>query len=97
MAQQSQPVTTIKIRVQPRASKDEVLGFRGDAWRVRVTAPPEGGKANEAVISLLAGALGIARSRVLIMRGHTSREKLVQVESLGLEEVQARLGSPGRK
>lgn len=88
-----QPGATIKVRVQPRASKDEVLGYRGDTLRVRVTAPPEGGKANEAVVALLAGALAVARSRVHIVRGESSRDKLVQVESLGPEEVQRRLES----
>jgi hypothetical protein len=97
MAQQPQPGATIKVRVQPRASRDEIVGWRGDAWRLRVTAAPEGGKANEAVIALLARALGIARSRLHIVRGHASREKQVQVESLGLEEVQARLGSARRE
>jgi uncharacterized protein YggU (UPF0235/DUF167 family) len=67
--------------------------------RLRVTAPPEGGRANEAVISLLAEALNIAKSQVKIARGHTSREKLVTVESLGQEEAQRRLarqsGTPG--
>ena len=91
MAQQSQPSATIKVRVQPRASKDEILGCRGDALRVRVTAPPEGGRANEAVIGLLAGALDVPKSRVNIIRGMASREKLVMIESLTREEVQRRL------
>ena len=91
MAQQSQPSATIKVRVQPRASKDEILSCRGDALRVRVTAPPEGGRANEAVIGLLAGALDVPKSRVNIIRGMASREKLVMIESLTREEVQRRL------
>ena len=91
MAQQSQPVANIKVRVQPRASKNEILDYRGDAIRVRVTAPPQGGRANEAVIALLAQALGVAKSRVSIVRGMASREKLVTIESLTQEEVQRRL------
>jgi uncharacterized protein len=85
------PDVTIRVRVQPKASRDEILGLREDTWRVRVTAPPEGGRANQAVIALLAGALDIPRSRVSIERGHASRDKLVRVESLALEEVQRRL------
>jgi uncharacterized protein (TIGR00251 family) len=91
MTQQSQPAVTIKVRVQPRASKDEILGYRGSALRVRVTAPPDGGRANEAVIALLAGALGVAKSRINIVRGMASREKVVMIESLTQEEVQRRL------
>jgi uncharacterized protein YggU (UPF0235/DUF167 family) len=56
-----------------------------------VTAPPEGGRANEAVIGLLAGALDVPKSRVNIIRGMASREKLVMIESLTREEVQRRL------
>jgi hypothetical protein len=91
MAQQSQPAATIKVRVQPRASRDEIMGYRGDALRVRVTAPPERGRANEAVIALLADALDVAKSRINIVRGTASREKLVMIESLTPEEVQRRL------
>jgi uncharacterized protein (TIGR00251 family) len=91
MTQQFQPIATIKVRVQPRASKNEILGHSGYTLRVRVTAPPEGGRANEAVIALLADALGVAKSRVNIVRGIASREKLVLIESLTQEEIQRRL------
>lgn len=73
------------------ASRNEVLGYQGDSLRLRVTAPPEGGKANEAVISLLAEALGLVKSRVRIVRGRRSRDKLVSVASLTPEEVRRRL------
>jgi uncharacterized protein len=96
MAQQPQSSAHIKVRVQPKASRNQILGYQDDRLRMRVTAPPEGGRANEAVITLLAEALSIAKSRVKIVRGHTSREKLVVVESLGQEEAQRRLASqPG--
>lgn len=96
MSQQPQPRARVKIRVHPRASRNQILGYQGDTLRVRVTAPPEEGRANEAVIALLAEALGIAKSRIKIVRGHASREKLVMVESLGQEETQRRLASqPG--
>jgi uncharacterized protein len=96
MAQQSRPSASIKVRVQPKASRNQILGYQGDRLRVRVTAPPEGGRANEAIIALLVEALSIAKSRVKIVRGHASRERLVVVESLGREEAQHRLASqPG--
>jgi uncharacterized protein (TIGR00251 family) len=91
MAPRSQSYISIKVRVQPRASKDEVLGYQGDALHLRVTAPPEAGKANEAVVSLLAEVLDVAKSQIRIVRGHTSRDKLISVVSLTLEEVQQRL------
>ena len=91
MAQPEQPAATIKIRVQPRASSNLVEGYRGDTVRLRVTAPPEGGKANEAAVSALAQVLGIAKGRIKIVRGHSSRDKLVLVEGLTNGEVAQRL------
>ncbi len=82
---------SIKVRVQPKASRNEVLGYQGDALRVRVTAPPEGGKANDAVVALLADVLRIAKSRISIVRGHASRDKLVTIETLDSAELQRRL------
>lgn len=93
MAPEAQPNATIKVRVQPGASKAQVEGYRGDTLRLRVVAPPEGGKANEAVVALLAEALSVAKSRVRIVRGHSSRDKLVSVESMSPGEVQQRLGA----
>ena len=77
----SQPAATVRVRVQPKASRNQIVGFVGDILRVRVTAPPEDGKANQAVIDLLATSLGVAKSRLQIIRGHSSREKLVSVAS----------------
>jgi uncharacterized protein (TIGR00251 family) len=85
---------SLKVRVQPKAASNRVEGYRGDTLRLRVTAPPEAGKANAAVVSLLAQALGIAKRRVRIVRGHASRDKLVMVETLTPEEVQQRLNTP---
>ena len=82
---------SIKIRVQPKASRNQVVGFSGDTLRLRVTAPPQAGKANQAVIALLSDTLGIARFRVRIIRGRGSREKLVSIASLTTEQVLLRL------
>ncbi len=91
MVQPSENGVTLKIRVQPKASRNQVEGYRGDVLRLRVTAPPQAGEANAAVVSLLAQALGVPKSRVQIVRGHSSREKLVEVESLTPGEVERRL------
>ena len=85
-------MTIIRVRAQPKASRNEVVEYRDDVLRVRVTAPPEDGKANAAVIVLLAESLGIARNRVRITRGHSYRDKLVEVESIDGVELRRRLG-----
>ena len=82
----------LKLRVQPKASKNLVEGCRGDTVRVRVTAPPENGKANAAVVALLADALDVNRSQLTIIKGLRSKNKTVEVESLTLEEAVRRLG-----
>ena len=72
----------IAVRVQPRARRDEVAGERDGAVLVRVTAPPVEGKANEAVRRLLAKRLGIAPGRVSVVRGASSRHKLVEIDGM---------------
>ncbi len=64
----------------PGASRDEIVGQLGDALKVRVAAPPQDGKANQAVIRLLAGHFGVDRKRVRIVAGMTSARKTVEVE-----------------
>ncbi|MGH7391872.1 MAG: DUF167 domain-containing protein [Candidatus Rokuibacteriota bacterium] len=81
----------VAVRVQPRASRDEVLGWRDGVLRVRVTAPPVEGAANGAVVALVAGALGVKPSAVRLIRGQTGRHKLVSVAGLTDDEVRARL------
>ena len=83
------------VKVQPKASRDQVAGYREGVLQLRVTAPPDKGRANAAVVSLLAQALGVAKSRVRIVRGQTSRDKLVTVESLSPEEVRGILETGG--
>lgn len=82
----------LRVRVQPRASRDEVLGWREGVLALRVTAPPVEGEANRAVEALLAGALGVRRSAVTVVRGERGRDKLVRVAGLTDDEVRARLG-----
>ena len=69
----------VEVRVQARARRNEVVEQDG-VLRVRVTAAPEGGEANRAVIALLAEAFGVAPSRVTLVRGATSRDKLFRIE-----------------
>jgi len=76
------------VRLQPRASKNEIVGLQGAALKVRVTAPPVDGLANEAMVELLSKALGVSRRNVCIVSGHSSRTKVVEVTGADLESVQ---------
>lgn len=76
------------VRLQPRASKNEIAGLQGFSLRVRVTAPPVEGLANQALIDFLSDSLGISRRNVCIVSGHSSRMKVVEVSEVGLEAVQ---------
>lgn len=87
-------MASITLRVTPSASRDAVVGWQGDVLRLRVAAPAQRGKANEAVLRLLAAALGIERQRLRIVRGHTSRQKVVSVDGLDEAEIRARLRPP---
>ncbi len=69
----------IDLRVQPGAGRNAVVGRHGDAIKVRVGAPPIGGRANEAVIDLLADTLGVKRADIEVVSGDNSRSKRVRV------------------
>jgi uncharacterized protein (TIGR00251 family) len=69
----------IQVRVRARARRNEIVAQSDGTFRVRVTAAPEGGAANRAVVALLAGALGIAPSRIELVRGAASRDKLFRI------------------
>lgn len=82
----------LHVRVQPRAKRDEVVGERGDAIVIRLAAPPVDGKANAALIAFIARAANVSRSRVEIVRGQTSRDKVVRVEGVTEQELRRALG-----
>jgi len=82
----------LRVRVQPRAARSEIVGWRADGvLSVRVAAPPVQGQANAAVAALLAGALDLRPSAVRVERGARGRDKLVQVDGLSLEEIRQRI------
>lgn len=82
---------TIKIRVQPRAAKNQVSGIMDGALKVRLTAPPVDGAANKACCAFIAELLGVAKGRVAVCHGHTGRNKTVRVEGLTARQVLERL------
>jgi uncharacterized protein len=81
------------VRVQPRASRSEIAGLHGDSLKVRLAAPPVDGAANEALVELIADALGIGRRAVRIVSGQSSRSKVVEVEGVTAAAV-LRLAGP---
>lgn len=83
----------LPVRVTPAAGRDALLGWQGDVLRLSVAAPAVRGKANEAALRLLAAALGLSRQRLRIVRGQTSRQKLIAIEGVDEVEVRARLGA----
>ena len=83
----------VRLRVVPGSRRSELVGRHGDAWKLRVHAPAERGKANDEVVRLLAGTLGVPRSSVRIVRGHSSADKLVEVSEATSAQVEQRLAA----
>ena len=91
MGDRSTAMATLSIKVVPGASRDRVVGRYGDAIKVQVSAPPEGGKANQAVVELIAATLGLRGNQVQIAKGHTQSRKIVHIDGLAQAEVDRRL------
>jgi len=87
----SDPATRIALKVIPGASRDGIVGWLGDALKVRVRQPAERGRANEAVSKLVADALAIPWADVSIVSGQTSQRKTLEIRGLSLAEIRERL------
>jgi uncharacterized protein (TIGR00251 family) len=85
------PTARLRVKVQARARRNEVLGFQGDVLRVKVTAPPVEGKANHAVVELLAAHLRVPKSSIRIVSGEHAPLKLIEVAGLDSATVAERL------
>ncbi len=81
------------VKVVPRARKDEIAGVEGTALKVRLNAPPVEGKANQALVRFLVARCGVTQADVEIVRGSTSRHKLVRVRGLTAGELKRRIGA----
>lgn len=83
----------LAIRLTPRADRDALVAGAapGDPLRARVTAPPVDGQANAALVKVVAKALGVPKSRVSVVKGHTARDKVVRVDGLDAADAHARL------
>jgi len=73
----------LNVRVQPRASRDEIVGPHGDSLKVRITAPPVDGKANAHLVKYLAKAFGVPRARVTLLGGESGRDKRLRIDDPG--------------
>jgi hypothetical protein len=82
----------LAVKVQPRASKNEIGAPLGDELRVKVTGPPVDAAANEALVELLAKQLDCSRARVELVRGHTSRHKVIMLRGFTADEILGKLG-----
>lgn len=71
----------LQLRIQPRASRDEIVGPHGDALKVRITAPPVDGKANAHLLAWLADIFGVPRQQVMLVSGQSGRDKRVRISS----------------
>jgi uncharacterized protein (TIGR00251 family) len=87
----------LRVRVVPGSATPGIVGRHGDAWKVRVRAAPERGRANEAVLDLLAGALAVPKRDVRLVSGHGAREKMVELAGLSAEETDRRLAAAEQK
>ena len=83
----------LKLHVTPGAHQEGIVGWQGQSLRLKVRARPEKGRANEAVIRLLASHLGLPLTSLSIVRGATSRDKLVKVDGLSEDQLRTLLGS----
>ena len=85
--------TRLRLRVSPGAGRAAIVGRHGDAWKVRVTAAPENGRANDAVLRLIADTLSLPRDAVTLVSGHSGRDKIVELTGVGPTLVERRLAS----
>ena len=81
----------LEVKVQPRASRNQIGKVEEGRLKIKVTVPPEGGKANQKVVELLSKALKVPKSNIEIVRGETSRIKLVRIEGTSLATLQEKL------
>jgi uncharacterized protein (TIGR00251 family) len=87
----------VRLRVSPGADTAHVVGRHGEAWKVRVAAPAEGGRANDAVVRLLADTLSLPCDAVTLVSGRGARDKIVQLAGIDATQIERRLSSAAGK
>lgn len=81
----------VQVKVQPNAGSNQVLGLANGVWRIKISAPPDKGKANKELIQFLSDMLGQKKDNIIIVKGQTSHNKLIAIEGLTQAAVNARL------
>ncbi len=91
----AQTGVTLSVRIQPRASKNELVRLENGGLKIRLTAPPVDGAANEALVRFLADRFSVAKSQVELVSGHTSRDKIVRVSGVSSADAESLLLNKG--
>jgi uncharacterized protein len=87
----------LHLRVSPGATRSRIVGKHGDGWKIHVTAPPEDGRANAAVVRLIADAVSVSRSAVSVVSGHGGKDKIVELAGIELGRAERRLNEAAAK
>jgi uncharacterized protein (TIGR00251 family) len=83
----------LNVKVTPNAARDEITGFTEGVLNVKIAAPPEKGKANKKLIDFLSDRLGVSNSSIRLIRGQTSRRKVIAIDGLSRDEVIRRISA----
>jgi len=81
----------LRVWVQPAAARSEIVGFHGEALKIRIAAPAREGRANETLVEFLADFFGLSRSQISIIRGEKTREKVLFLRGIKAEELAGKL------
>lgn len=81
----------LKVRVNPRSSRNQITGWQGDVLAIKLTAPPVEGAANKACIEFLAGRLGVRKSQIALVSGAAGGQKAFEITGISRDEIRARL------
>lgn len=85
----SQDKTQLQVHLQPNARRNEITGFEGDTLKIKVTAQPIKGKANKVLIDLLSKSLGVRKSDIVLVKGETSKHKMILIQGLTMIQIKA--------
>jgi uncharacterized protein len=93
VGERTRTTVRLRLRVVPGARRSQVVGRLGESWKLRVHAAPERGRANDEVVTLLAGTLGLAPAEIGVVAGRTTRDKVVELSGITLDEAEHRLAA----
>ncbi len=88
--------TKVPVKVIPSSSRNQVIGFQNEVWRIKIAAPADKGKANKELIDFLSKTLSLKKDAITILRGLTSHDKLISIDGLPRAEIDSRLSAVSR-